>query len=465
MAFYTSRRAFLGVAASAGAAAALAGCSSKSSSSSASSAAAFDTNKKYTLNVWAWEPTIQKDSSVTTAFAKQYPNVTLNITNTGGASDEYTSLSNALQAGTGLPDVAQIEYYALPQYAIGGNLADLTSFGAGDLKSKYTTGTWNSVNQTTNKGVKGIFALPVDSGPMALFYNKATFDKAGVTTPPKSWDEFYDAAVKIHALGDNYFITSDSGNDAGFLTSLMWQLSPSAFTVDGQKVTVDFTGADFVKFVTIWQKLISEKLISTSITGWSDEWFKGLGDGTIASLPTGAWMPANLLKSSAAASGNFRVSALPSIDGSAKNAENGGSSLAVLGKTASDTQAAAYKYLEFVSNGPGATLRVQAGNFPSLQATLDDASFQSSTGDFAAPDLLKYFGDQTYNKELAAGAKNVNSGWSYLPFQVAANSKFADTVGKAYNGSGTTLASGLSAWGDAIVSYGNDQGYQVTKKS
>ncbi|SES00676.1 multiple sugar transport system substrate-binding protein [Propionibacterium cyclohexanicum] len=466
MGFNTSRRGFLGVATAGLAAAALAGCSSNNTSSgSSASAAAFDANKSYTLNVWAWEPTIQKDSEVTKAFTKQYPNITLNITNTGGASDEYTSLSNALQAGTGLPDVAQIEYYALPQYSIGSNLADLTPFGAGDLQSKYTTGTWNSIHQTTNKGAKGIFALPVDSGPMALFYNKATFDRAGVTTPPKTWDEFYDAAVKIHALGGNYYITSDSGNDAGFLTSIMWQLSPGAFKVDGQKVTVDFTGADFQKFVTIWQKLISEKLISTSITGWSDEWFKGLGDGTLASLPTGAWMPANLLKSSPAASGNFRVAAMPSIDGSAKNAENGGSSLAVLAKTAADTQAAAYKYLEFVSNGPGATLRVQAGNFPSLEATLEDPNFQASTGDFAAPDLLKYFGNQEYNKQLAAGAKNVNSGWSYLPFQVAVNSKFADTVGKAYNNSGTTLKDALSAWGDAIVSYGNDQGYQVTKKS
>jgi len=423
---------------------------------------AYDENTDYTITVWAWEPTFQQDSDVVKEFEAQYPNIHVTVTNVGGAADTYTALSNALQAGSGLPDAAQIEYYALPQYATGSYLANLTEFGAGDLEGQYTPGTWNSINQTTAKGESGIFGLPVDSGPMALFYNEATFEKAGISDPPTTWDEFYEDAKKIHALGDNYYITSDAGNDAGFLTSIMWQLSPSAFQVDGQNITVDFTDPDFQKFVGIWQKLINEDLISTSIVGWSDEWFKGLGDGTLASLPTGAWMPANLLGNSPEASGDFRVAPLPSIDGTAVNAENGGSSLAIL--DASQNKAATYKFLEFVSNGDGATLRVKDGNFPSLQATLDDADFRASTGDFANEDLLDYFGGQEYNSVLAEGAAAVNTGWTYLPFEVAANSKFGDTVGQAYNGSGATLSDALDAWATAIEDYGNEQGYSVTVK-
>lgn len=458
----TKRRAIRSAAVVGTLALALTACSSGSSSDTASSAAAFDENTEYNITVWAWEPTIQQDTDVISAFEEAYPNINVTVTNVGGASDTYTALSNALQAGTGIPDVAQIEYYALPQYAIGNNLTDLTQFGAADLEDDYTTGPWNAVNQTTNTGDSGIYALPVDSGPMALFYNEATFEAAGIDTAPTTWEEFYEDAVKIHALGDDYYITSDSGNDAGFLTSIMWQLYPDAFQVDGSNITVDFTGEAFQEFVSIWQKLIDEDLISTSITGWSDEWFKGLGDGTLASLPTGAWMPANLLGSSPAASGDFRVALMPSIDGTAVNAENGGSSLALLSAADSSNAAAAYKFVEFVSNGDGATLRVQGGNFPSLQSTLDDADFQASTGDYAAEDLLTYFGGQEYNALLAEGAEDVNSGWSYLPFQVAANSMFADTVGQAYNGSGTTLAQGLSDWAQAIADYGNEQGYTVT---
>lgn len=52
-------------------------------------------------------------------------------------------------------------------------------------------------------------------------------------------------------------------------------------------------------------------------------------------------------------------------------------------------------------------------------------------------------------------------GWSYLPFQVYANSIFNDTVGKAYV-SATTLTSGLKSWQDASVKYGKQQGFSVS---
>src|SRR4051812_10178548 len=47
------------------------------------------------------------------------------------------------------------------------------------------------------------------------------------------------------------------------------------------------------KFASAWHPVPTEKL-AASIPPWTDQWFKALGDGTIASLPTGAWMPGNL---------------------------------------------------------------------------------------------------------------------------------------------------------------------------
>ena len=43
----------------------------------------------------------------------------------------------------------------------------------------------------------------MDSGPNALFYNKAISDKVGVTSVPTTWQEYYEAAKKIHALGSD----------------------------------------------------------------------------------------------------------------------------------------------------------------------------------------------------------------------------------------------------------------------
>jgi len=56
----------------------------------------------------------------------------------------------------------------------------------------------------------------------------------------------------------------------------------------------------------------------------------------------------------------------------------------------------------------------------------------------------------------------VVEGWSYLPYQVYANSIFGDTVGQSYQNS-SDLNEGLTAWQDALVEYGNDQGFAVNK--
>ena len=46
-----------------------------------------------------------------------------------------------------------------------------------------------------------LYGFPILSSARAFFYNKALFAKAGVEAPPKSWDDFVEAAKKIQALG------------------------------------------------------------------------------------------------------------------------------------------------------------------------------------------------------------------------------------------------------------------------
>ena len=158
------------------------------------------------ITVWAWEPSL---TQVAKDFEKE-TGIKVDLKNVGTNTKEYTQLDNAIEAGSGAPDVAQVEYYAVPQYAIKGNLLDITDKTSG-YKDFYTPGPWASV-QFAGK----VYGLPMDSGPMAFFYNKEVFDKAGVDAEQiKTWDQYYDAAKKIHALGDNYYITSDTG-DAGF---------------------------------------------------------------------------------------------------------------------------------------------------------------------------------------------------------------------------------------------------------
>jgi multiple sugar transport system substrate-binding protein len=393
------------------------------------------------LTVWAWEPTLKQ---VVSSFQTKYPNVRVNLVNAGTGNDQYTALQNALAAGSGIPDVAQIEYYALPQFSLGKSVTDLSTLGAKDLNGTFTPGPWSSVSQAG-----GIYGLPMDSGPMALFYNKDVFDKYKIEVPT-TWDAYVDAARKLHAADPKVYIANDTG-DAGFTTSLIWQAGGKPYTVDGTNVKINFADAGSAKFASTWQKLITEHLLAP-ISSWSDPWYKGLGDGTIASLATGAWMPANLVSGVAGASGKWRVAPLPQwTAGGNASAENGGSSLAV--PKATTNAALAYGFIKYATAGDGVKIRIDNGAFPATTADLKSQAFLDSA--------FAYFGGQKANQIFAASATNVVAGWSYLPFQVYANSVFNDTVGKAYV-SGMPLQDALKSWQEASAKYGNQQGFTVS---
>jgi multiple sugar transport system substrate-binding protein len=394
------------------------------------------------LLVWAWEPTLDK---VVEEFEAEYPNVNVEMANVGTGNDHYVALQNAISAGSGVPDVTQMEYYALPQFSIGESLADLAPFGASELDATYSPGPWGAVTDGD-----AVYGLPMDSGPMALFYNAKTFEEAGVEVPA-TWDEFADAAKKIHDHDPNTYITSDSG-DPGFATSMIWQAGGHPFQVDGTNVTVDLADEGSAKWSDMWQRLIDDGLLS-DVPGWSDEWFQGLGNGEIAALVTGAWMPANLESAAAPASGDWRVAPMPQwTEGANETAENGGSALSIT--EASEKKALAYGFLEYANAGDGVATRLAGGNFPATVADLNDEEFLAVESE--------YFGGQKINEVLSASATGVVEGWQYLPYQVYANSVFPDTAGQAYTGS-TSLADGLGSWQESIVSYGNEQGFTVSE--
>lgn len=435
-----------------GAVAMLSSVAACGSTSAGDGGSAGSSDKKVELTVWSWDSTLPRTVK---GFEAKNPNIKVKVTNAGTNKDEYNALSNAIEAGSGAPDIAQIEYYALPEYVIRGHLENLSDLGASDFKDFYTPGTWSSVNIND-----GVYALPMDSGPMAWFYNKGVFDKAGVDpTQVRTWDDFYEAAKKIRAV-DSY-ITSDSG-DAGFFDSMTWLAGATPFETskDGGAVTINLTGDKNVKtFTDFWQKMIDEDLIDTKTVGWTDDWNKGLDDGSIASLLTGAWMPYNLLSGAPNGDGKWRIAQMPTADGSTTNSENGGSSLAVLASTKKAD--AAYQFIEYANHGDGVATRVAGGAFPADKASMESDSFKNTTTvKNADGEDVDYFGGQKYNEVLAQAAENVSSDYQFLPYEVKARTIFGDYLGKSYTGD-QKLTDGIAAWQKALQDYGKDQGFTV----
>jgi multiple sugar transport system substrate-binding protein len=392
------------------------------------------------ITYWTWTPSGEDQAK---AFMKEYPNVTVKVVNAGTATEEYTKLQNAISAGSGGPDVAQIEYYALQQFALSDSLLDLGEYGLDELEDKYTASTWSAVNIND-----GIYGLPQDSGPMVMFYNKTVFDQYGLDVPT-TWDEYIAAAEKLHQADPSKYITNDAG-DPGFAQPLIWQAGGQPYKTDGTTVTIDLQDAGTKKWADMWNQLLEPGLLS-DIPTWSDDWYKAVGNGTVATLITGAWMPGILEGSVPEGAGQWRVAPLPSYDGSPATSENGGSSQAVLKQSKNPVLAAAFvRWLN--SSDESIEIFLKSGGFPATVAQLEDEAFLSE-----APE---YFGGQKINEVLVAASGDVIPDWQYLPFQVYANTTFADTVGKAYLDRGDVNA-GLEAWQQNLVAYGKAQGFDI----
>jgi multiple sugar transport system substrate-binding protein len=68
-----------------------------------------------TLEFWSWVGGLDKTVK---DFEQAFPNIKIHVNNVGGGPAEYEKLQTALKAGSGAPDVAQVEYDFLPSFMV-----------------------------------------------------------------------------------------------------------------------------------------------------------------------------------------------------------------------------------------------------------------------------------------------------------------------------------------------------------
>jgi multiple sugar transport system substrate-binding protein len=91
-----------------------------------------------------------------------------------------------LYAAGQMPDAVDMETKQLPDFVFRKMVLDITPLvkEAGIKEDDYWPNQWmkHQINGKT-------WALPLDSQDVVIFYNKAVFDKAGVSYPPSKWDD------------------------------------------------------------------------------------------------------------------------------------------------------------------------------------------------------------------------------------------------------------------------------------
>ncbi len=395
-----------------------------SSSGAAPSGSCAPSSGTVSLNFSTWVPGMDK---VVALWNKANPNVQVKVNETpSGNTGTYQNFLNGIKAGTA-PDVGQIEYDTLPNFRVQNGLTDISSCpGVADAKSQFVPWTWSQVDFA---GSGGVWAIPQDSGPMALFYRKDIFDKLGLKAPT-TWTEYAAAAAKIHAADPTQYITFFSQSDPNWYTGLLWQNGTKLFETGGDAVKVTLDNNPQVSQVNaFWQDLISKKLIATNLQGFSPELYKAWDTGKVVSWISAAWGYSTIRDNAKDTSGKWAVAPMPQwTAGGTTSGDWGGSSTAVLSGSKHPAEAA--KFAIWLNTDPAALALENSlgGLYPSATAGLDIPSLQKG---------VPFYGDQKIFDVFKAASAGVNQSFQFGPTMTDTYNGIKDGVSAALAGTGT----------------------------
>jgi multiple sugar transport system substrate-binding protein len=130
------------------------------------------------------------------------------------------------------PALARVATRWIPEYVAAGLLEPVDSYMSPEFRSQFIPLLINEGSQYDGR----TFGLPITVTSRALYYNKALFKQAGLTSPPTSWEELKSAARAIHALGTDKYGFGVQGKEAETSTYFyyfLWGNGGSTLSKDG----------------------------------------------------------------------------------------------------------------------------------------------------------------------------------------------------------------------------------------
>ncbi|MBW1639732.1 sugar ABC transporter substrate-binding protein [Microbacterium resistens] len=392
---------------------------------------------KTTIDFWTWVP---NSEIAVEAFEKKYPNITVNLVQTNSREQEQR-LRTAISAGTGVPDVVQLQDAAISSFVLTKDLLDLAPYGAADLKSEFAPAAWKAVSVAD-----GVYAVPQDIAPMAMLYRTDLFEQAGVQIPT-TWEEFAEAAPIIKEKTGSYIANVSTVELQGYVRQ--GATSPLTDWDGNTGVTVDVSNSETKQVTQYWQDLIDKDLVSTQ-TILTDSWFQGMSAGKYATWTAGAWAPVFLKEPAASSAGLWRVAPMPRWSSDTPVSVNlGGASTAVSATTKNPIVAAQFALWLNASN-EGASLNMdKLSLFPSTTTMLNDPAFTEREDPF--------FGGQNVNSVFSEMASESVQD-TPVPFSGYYTSSLNDTVGAAL-ANGTSIVDAFAEWQESLSTYATSQGF------
>ncbi|WDF32563.1 extracellular solute-binding protein [Arthrobacter agilis] len=403
---------------------ALSGCSAGGDSSAPAAEAvpceASDGPVELTFTTW-----VPGMDQVVELWNEDNPDIKVTVqTGPNGNSGTYQNFFNQIQAGNA-PDLGQIEYDALPNFRVQDGLENIAECeGIEEAQDQFVDWTWGQVTFGEDGSV---YAVPQDSGPMAMYYRADLFEEAGIEVPT-TWEEYAAAAEQIKAEGA--YITNFPKTDVNWFAGMVWQNGGQWFSNDGENWDVNLTGEESEEVATYWQDLLSEDLVST-LPSFSDEWNASFNTGQQWTWVSAVWGATTLSDGAPDTAGKWAVAPMPQWEADTQSAGNwGGSSTAVL--KGSDHPAEAAEFALWLNTDPEALALANelGGLYPAAKSATELEAFAGG---------VEFYGGQKIYDVFAEASSNVEPDFTWGPTMTQTYTDVSDGFGAAIGGSGTLM--------------------------
>ncbi|MFF6801735.1 extracellular solute-binding protein [Streptomyces sp. NPDC012616] len=279
--------------------------------------------------------------------------------------DQAQNKFDTAAGASGAPDILRSEVGWTPAFAKKGYFLPLDGTDALEDQSKFKS---NLLEQAKYEGKT--YGVPLVTDTLALVYNKALFAKAGITAAPKSWDELKTAAATVKAKTgvDGYWGSATAGY---YAQPFLYGEGTNTVDADAKKITVNSAAAK--KAYGTWLGLFDGKGLHKADT--TADAYAHIQDafvnGKVAAIIQGPWEITNFYKGSAFKDkANLGIATVPAGSTGKAGAPTGGHNLSVYAGSDKAHQAAALKFVNFMTSAASQAAIAQKN---STLPTRDDA--------------------------------------------------------------------------------------------
>lgn len=405
--------------------------------------------KKVSLNVWSFAPASSMKVLIHN-FEHLYPSITVHTEDVGGGGStgaEYSKLLTAINAGSGAPDVALVEYDYLPEFVASKGLANIAPY-VDRYKSFVPKWAWSEVSF---KG--GVYMFPNGGGTMGMVYVPKLLTKYHLPIPT-TYAQYATDAVKLHKLDPKAYMTYFPVNDGGYQEALMQQAGAQPFALSKNGTwTIDLTSPAIERELNYWGHLVKVGAVE-AVDDFTPAWEHGITSGSFATYMGASWMPSYAIAPYVKpGTQTFSVTHMPYWKaGQPVDANWGGSGYVVTAQSKHPHAAAlftAYADLGMINQSE------LLGNVPVATTSNKYPAFQHGT--------VKYFGKANLNAVFFNFAKYVSPTFQFSPWTTLLGNDLETQLQSALQGK-QSFDKALQNTQNELVSYAQAQGYSVVGK-